>query len=45
MPNITAIVDQTLYEDARVRAARMAAFSCRPKLRPSHPKLSVFFFL
>ncbi|MGD0914156.1 MAG: hypothetical protein ABR928_19870 [Terracidiphilus sp.] len=26
MPNITATVDQTVYSDARVFAARMAAF-------------------
>jgi len=35
MPNITVTIDQTIHDDARVRAVRMAAFSGRPNVRQS----------
>ena len=45
MPNITVTVDQTIHPDRRVRAARMAAFTGRPNVRPSHSKLGSIFFV
>jgi hypothetical protein len=41
MPNTTVTADQTVYNDARVLAARDGRFPGRPKVRP---KLTFGFF-